>query len=474
MSTDPAYASIDELGQAYRDGSLSPVEVTDALLQRAQQTDGRLNAYRELCPNRARASAQAAEVELRAGIDRGPLHGIPYVAKDLYDVAGMATTGGSRLLEEAVASHDCAVIERLNNAGMVLLGKTNTVQFAYGGAGINHDHGTPHNPWSETPHLPGGSSSGTGVAIAAGLAPMGLGSDTGGSVRIPASLNGVTGLKTTVGRISRDGVFPLSWTLDTVGPLARSVMDCALSYQAMNGPDGRDESTVGHAAHDGLGQINDGVEHMRLGVAEGLLFEDIDPEVERLVRAALPAFEDLGARVESCDLPEAHQALEINPAGLITAAEAYTLNRNLVDERFDELDPIAAHRVVKGAEVPAEHYLRALRERAVVCASVDERLRDIDALLCPTVMIPPRTVSETDASIEGYSQINMQCLRNTMIGNFLNFCALSVPCGFTASGLPVGLMIYCKAFDEAKCLRIGHAFQQATGWHHTRPDLSWL
>ncbi len=474
MSTELAYKSIEELGQAYREGSLSPVEVTDALLQRAEQADGQLNAYRELCPDRARASAFAAEAELRAGVDRGPLHGVPYVAKDLYDVAGMATTGGARLLEGAVAQQDCAVIERLSNAGMVLLGKTNTVQFAYGGAGINHDHGTPHNPWSDTPHLPGGSSSGTGVAVAAGFAPMGLGSDTGGSVRIPASLNGVTGLKTTVGRISRDGVFPLSWTLDTVGPLARSVMDCALSYQAMNGPDRRDESTLGHAAHNALEQIDGGVRHLRLGVAEGLLFEDIDPEVEGLVRATLPVFQELGAKVASFDLPEARQALQINPAGLITAAEAYTLNKSLVDGHFDELDPIAAHRVIKGAEVPAEHYLRALRERATVCVSVHERLRDIDALLCPTVMIPPRTVAESDASIDSYSQINLQCLRNTMIGNFLNFCALSVPCGFTDAGLPVGLMIYSKAFDEAKCLRIGHAFQQATDWHQARPELSWL
>ena len=204
-------------------------------------------AFTVTCRDRALAQARVADVQLGAGIDLGPLHGIPYVAKDLYDVAGLPTTAGTRLLAGNVPAADCTVIDRLTRAGMVLLGKTITVQFAYGGAGINTDHGTPHNPWHPEPHLPGGSSSGTGVAVAAGLAPMGLGSDTGGSVRIPASMCGVTGLKTTVGRVSRAGIYPLSQSLDSAGPLTRDAADAAIVYEAMQGPDPADPTTRGQS-----------------------------------------------------------------------------------------------------------------------------------------------------------------------------------------------------------------------------------
>ena len=474
MSTNLHQLDIGELGRRFRDGRLTPMELTDTLLARIERLDSKLNAFRVVCPERARASAAAAHKELQAGIDRGPLHGIPYVAKDLYDVAGLPTSAGSRLLENAVANKDCEVVHRLTQAGMVLLGKTNTVQFAYGGAGINHDQGTPHNPWNKVPHLPGGSSSGTGVAVSAGMAPMGLGSDTGGSVRIPAALNGITGLKTTVGRISRDGVFPLSWTLDTVGPLARTVTDCALAYQAMLGPHHADPSTVAHPVHDAFEQIDRGAIGLRLAVAEGLLFEQANDEVVSRVREATEVFSQLGARLDSIDFPEADDALAVNPGGLITAAEAYTLNKTLVDEHFDELDPAVGHRVIKGAEVPAENYLRALREMEPLRARTTERLRDIDALLCPTVMIPAAPVAEADADNDTYSRVNLQNLRNTMVGNLLGFCALSVPCGLTEDGLPVGLMIYAKAFDESLLLRVGHVFQQATEFHLAAPDLSWV
>ena len=207
-------------------------------------------AFNVVCRDRALAQARAADAQLAAGIDLGPLHGIPYVAKDLYDVAGLPTTAGTRLLADNVPDRDCTVIGKLTRAGMVLLGKTITVQFAYGGAGINTDQGTPHNPWHPDPHLPGGSSSGTGVAVAAGMAPMGLGTDTGGSVRIPASMCGITGLKTTVGRVSRAGIYPLSRSLDSAGPLTRDAADAAIVYEAMQGPDPADPTTLGQAPHD--------------------------------------------------------------------------------------------------------------------------------------------------------------------------------------------------------------------------------
>ena len=464
--------SIAALGRRLRSGETSAEALARHYLDRIEALDPRLNAFRLVCAERALASARAADAQLRAGIDLGPLHGIPYAAKDLYDVAGLPTSAGSRLLEERLAGDDATVVRRLARAGMVLLGKTNTVQFAYGGAGVNHDHGTPHNPWHATHHLPGGSSSGSGVAVGAGLAPMALGSDTGGSVRIPAAFCSTTGLKTTVGRVSRAGVYPLSFTLDSVGPLSVGVEDAALVYQAMHGPDPRDETTVGHPAHDVLARLHEGVAGLRIRFAEGLLFEDVDPEVEAAVRACGAVFEALGAHVDHIDFPQARAARELNPRGLVIAAEAYALNRDLVDGHFDDLDPIVSFRMVKGSEIPAHEYVDIMRRRNLLRAETRAALHDVDALLAPTVMIPPPPLADADRDRHAYSETNLACLRNTAPGNILDLCGLSVPCGFTARGLPIGLMIHAKPFDEATLLRIGQAFQDATDWHRRSPDLS--
>ena len=474
MSDIAPYSTIVELGRALREGSVTPTGLAEQYLQRIKQLDGTLGAFKLVTPERAMAQARAAEAEMSVGVDRGPLHGIPYAAKDLYDVAGLPTTAGCPLLESNIAERDCAVVRKLNDAGAVLLGKTITVQFAYGGAGINNQQGTPHNPWHREPHLPGGSSSGSGVAVASGMAPMALGSDTGGSVRIPAALCGVTGLKTTVGQISRAGVFPLSWSLDSVGPLTRSVEDAALVYHALAGSDADDASTGAYRAADVLSGLDNGVRGLRLAFAESVFFDDADDEVAAFVRATGDVFKGLGAHVDSIEFAQARQAIALNPRGLVIAAEAYTLNRELIDNRLDELDQIVALRMAKGAEIPAHEYLKMEREWHVLRASAMTQLVDVDALLCPTVMIPSTPVAEVTKDMEKYSQRNLQCLRNTAIGNILNLCAVTVPCGFTAAGLPVGLMIYGKAFDEAMVLRIGTAFQRATDWHTRMPALDWI
>ena len=464
--------SILELGRRLRSGETSAEALVRHALDRIEALDPKLNAFRLVCEERAVASARAADTQLRAGVDLGPLHGIPYAAKDLYDVAGLPTSAGCRLLEECIAESDATVIHRLSRAGMVLLGKTNTVQFAYGGAGVNHDHGTPHNPWHPIHHLPGGSSSGSGVAVGAGIAPMALGSDTGGSVRIPAAFCSTTGLKTTVGRVSRAGVYPLSATLDSVGPLTRGVEDAALVYQAMHGPDPRDETTLAHPANDVLARLQDGVAGLRIAFAEGVLFEDVHPEVESAARACGEVFEHLGARVDSFDFPQARAAQQLNPRGLVIAAEAYEVNLRLVEEHSDDLDPVVAFRLAKGREIPAYEYLKIMRERVRLGAETRATLHEVDALLAPTVMIPPPRLEDADKDRQTYTETNLACLRNTALGNFLDLCALSVPCGFTDEGLPIGLMIYAKPFDEASLLRIGHAFQRATDWHRRSPDLS--
>ena len=475
MSDKPHhYQSVTELGRLLRSRELSSVELTQHFLERIERLDPHLNAYRLVCGERALAHARAADAQLGAGTDLGPLHGIPYAAKDLYDVEGLPTCAGTSLLRDNVAARSAAVIDRLHGAGMVLLGKTNTVQFAYGGAGINHDHGTPHNPWHRVAHLPGGSSSGSGVAVAAGLAPMGLGSDTGGSVRIPAAFCSTTGLKTTLGRVSRAGVYPLSWSLDSVGPLCRDASDAALVYHAIHGPDLGDETTLAHAPHDVLGPLSDGVRGLRIAFAKTAFWDEAHPLVADAVRACGAAFESLGTRISSIEFAEAERALELNPRGLVIAAEAYVLNREWLEEHFDALDPVVAFRMIKGKEIPAHDYLRTMRDLTGLRAQARKTMADLDALLCPTIMIPPPTVAEVDRDVHTYSNANLQCLRNTAIGNLLDLCAVTVPCGFTEEGLPIGLMIYAKPFDEAVVLRIGHAFQQVTDWHLRMPALDWI
>jgi aspartyl-tRNA(Asn)/glutamyl-tRNA(Gln) amidotransferase subunit A len=468
-----AFLPITELAARLRARTLSPVELTTALLDRIAALDGRLHAFIAVTRERALAGARAAETALAAGQDLGPLHGIPYAAKDLYDVRGIPTTAGTRLLAGNVAATDCTVVARLAAAGMVLLGKTYTVQFAFGGVGINHDQGTPHNPWHPTPHAPGGSSSGTAVAVAAGLCPMALGSDTGGSVRIPAALCGIVGLKTTVGRISRAGVYPLSWTLDSVGPLTRTVEDAALAYQALHGPDFGDETTVGVPPHDVLRDLKRGVKGLRLAFGETLFFDDVDPEVERAVREAGRVLEGLGAHLGAIPVPEAGAAMAEQKRALMIAAEACTVNGRFLAEQFDALDPVVAHRMIGGRSLPAADYFALLRQWMTLRARIQETLRDVDALLVPTTPIPACPLAEIDATAESYGTFNGRYLRNTAVGNILNLCAVSLPCGFTRDGLPLSLMVYAKPFQEDVALRVAHAYEQATEWHRRRPDLAW-
>ena len=468
------WQSLTTLSQLIQTGKLSPVELTEHFLARIAALDSTLHAFRLETRQRALAEAQAAELAIRSGLDVGPLHGLPYAAKDLFDVKGLPTTAGSPLLQDNIAASDATVVHKLRQAGMILLGKTNTVQFAYGGVGINHHHGTPQNPWQATPHVPGGSSSGSGVAVAAGMAPMALGSDTGGSVRIPAGLCGVVGLKTTVGQVSRAGVFPLSWSLDSVGPLARTVEDAALVYQCLQGSDPHDAATQAFQAQDVLTSLHDGVRGLRLAFAETAFWDQADPEVVQAVRACGDVFAALGAQVSSVVFPEAAEAQALNPRGLVIAAEVYTLHQARIEAHFASYDPIISQRMIQGKEVKASDYLNTTRAWTALRTKVQRTLQDVDALLVPTTMIPAVPVAEADASLEAYATRNLQYLRNTAIGNILNLCGLSLPCGFTRQGLPIGLMIYGKPFQEAMILRVGYAFEQATDWHRRIPDLSWI
>jgi len=469
---DLHFETTSSLATQIRAGALSPVTLCEQLLARIGRLNPALNALRLVVEERALAAAQAAELQIRAGQYLGPLHGIPYVTKDLFDVAGLPTTAGSRALEDNVAADDSTVTARLARAGMVLLGKSNTVEFAFGSVGVNHSHGTPHNPWHPVHHVPGGSSSGSAVAVAAGLAPLATGTDTACSVRTPAALCGLVGLKTTIGRISRGGVYPLSRTLDSVGPLGRSVEDVARLFSVMQGPDPRDPDTAGITPLDVLTTLRDGVSGLRVGVAEGLLFEDLDPEVEGAVRACGPVLDALGARVFSVDFALA-AAVMARPS-VISQVEGYAVNAALLEGRSDQLDPVVFNRMLPGGTVTAVAYRRALDALAPWRQQAARVFDQVDVLLAPTCRWPAVELGVVDRDFDTYMHYATGYLRNCFVGNLLNLCAVSVPCGLTAKGLPVGLMIYARPFHEHLALRVAQAFEQATHWHRQHPELSWL
>lgn len=480
MIDDLHFSSVRELSANIHARKLSPVELTEHLLARVDALNESLHAFVAVTRERALAEARAAEAAIAGGSSRGPLHGIPYAVKDLFDVAGCPTMAGSSLLADRIATRDCAAVRRLASAGMVLIGKTHTVQFAFGGVGINHDAGTPHNPWHAQPHAPGGSSSGSAVAVAAGMVPVALGTDTGGSVRVPAALCGIAGLKTTVGRVSRAGVFPLSPSLDSVGPLARSVRGTAWVYEALQGADPDDDSTmlsnVGQAPHAVSTSLDDGVVGLRVAFGETVFFDGVDPEVEAAVRAAGEVLSSLGASVTSIEIPEVNEVMgkghSERARSLFIAAEGCAFNREILTQHFDELDPNVSERLRKGFELSAADYIDTQRRFTAARAGLRRRLANVDALLVPTTMIPARPIMQIDADADTYARFNGQYLRNTAIANLLGLCATTTPCGLTTDGLPIGLMVYANPFAEDMALRVAHAFEQANIWQTRRPQLS--
>ncbi len=464
------FETIADLADAFASRRLSPVDYTTRLLARIETLDPALAAFVGLTRERALAEAAAAEAAIRRGEAAGPLAGVPYAAKDIFDVAGEATMAGTRLLAGNIAGEDCTVVRKLREAGMVLLGKTHTVQFASTIVGINHELGTPHNPWRREPHVPGGSSSGSAVAVAAGLAPMALASDTGGSVRAPAALCGTVGLKTTVGRVSRAGVFPLCPSYDSMGPLTRSVEDAALVYQVMNGPDPGDETTHQVERHDVMGDLKGGVTGLRLVFVEGVCSEKLDPEVDTAVRASGDVFRDLGAAVTAMAIPEFDQLSAMPERFAALNAEAYAANRRFLEEQAEDLDPVVLW-MAKGKDVDDGESRAVLEKLADLKARLMESLRDVDAVLVPITPIPAKPVDQVDAD---HGAFVARYGRFTSLANLFGLTAVSLPCGFTAEGLPIGLMIHVKPFREEMALRVARAYEQATDWHRRRPDLTWI
>ena len=466
------YRSITELAAMLRSGEITPITLTEYLLARIEKLNGPLNAFNLVTVDRAMAEAKSAEALLTGGRDLGPLHGIPYGVKDIYDVVGLPTTAGSQTLDSTPKTKESEVTRRLAAAGMIVLGKTITVEFAKGIVGINHIQGTPHNPWRKEHCIPGGSSAGTAVAVASGMAPMGLGSDTGGSVRVPAGLSGTVGLKSTVGRISRFGVFPLSWTLDSIGPLTRTVEDAALIYQILQGEDARDESTLGIRPDDALSSMKAGVKGMRIGIPQHTFFDNVDKDVEKAVMGAAEIFGDLGATVKNIPYPEAEIVAKMS--SVINGTEAAIIHEERLEKKLDLMDPVVGPRMQSERDYSATDYVKTLNRLKELRVSQMETLREVDVILSPSSRIPAAPVATVDKSLSVYLEYAEQYIANSNVGNRLGLCGLSLPCGFTAEGLPIGLLLNGKPFQESTVIRAGYAYEQATNWRDMHPDLTWV
>ena len=452
---------VQQLSQALQSRRLSPVELTEAFLARIAALDPRLHAFVEVYADEARLAARGAESAIRAGHSVGPLHGVPIALKDLIELDGRIVTGGCEVWKARRATRTATLAQRLIAQGMIVLGKTHTVEFAMGGWGTNSRRGTPWNPWDpKRQRTPGGSSSGSGVAVAAGLAPWAVGTDTGGSVRLPASWCGITGLKTTIGRVSTYGVLPLSPTLDTPGPMARSVEDTALLYVAMQGADPLDPRT-GHLPYtDPMPQLRRGVRGMRLARMPDAERQHASADVLAAYDRSVAELERLGAEIVALDLP--FLFADVAAYNLrIMAAESYAILHELIDDESAPLDPHVRPRIAAGASISAKAYIEALQIREAMKLKFAAALDGIDALLTPTTMttaLPLEEVDQTKAPAHF-----------TRFGNFLDLCALALPNGIAPDGLPTSLQIVCRAYDEATALRIGWAYQNATDWHLRRP-----
>jgi aspartyl-tRNA(Asn)/glutamyl-tRNA(Gln) amidotransferase subunit A len=466
------WKSAAELARAIAAREVSPVEVVQAHLDRIARLDGKLKSFITVTADAALTAAKAAEAAVMTGGSLGPLHGVPIALKDLVYTRGVPTTGGSKILADWVPEADGTVATRLAQAGAISLGKLNMHEFAYGPEGVNPHHGTPWNPWDAGAHrIPGGSSSGSGVAVAAGLCAGALGSDTGGSIRIPASLCGITGLKPTYGRVSRAGVLPLAWSLDHVGPMCRSAADCALVLRAIAGYDPRDATTSVLPVPDYAAALTGDIKGLRVGVLHAAFLDASDSAVRAAVEAAVKVLEGLGASAKEVAVPRIDLAAPAVAA--VISAEAYAYHEDRLRTRSADYGADVLERLRVSAFVSAVDYLKGQRARALLREDVDALLAHLDVLVCATTPLAAPAVGQQQATIGGATvPVRPNLLRFTRPFNATGHPAASVPCGLTAEGLPVGMQIVGRPFDEATVLRVADAFQRATDWHARRPPLA--
>ncbi|HXI06152.1 MAG: amidase [Bradyrhizobium sp.] len=470
MSGEPALLSLTAVAKAIAEKKLSSREVTQSCLDRIAKFNPGLNAFMAIEADEALQAADAADAVLAKGGLRGPLHGVPLAHKDMYYDKGKIVTCGSKIRKDFVAPTTSTALQRLKDAGTVRLGSLQMVEFAYGPTGHNPHYGPVRNPWN-TDHITGGSSSGSGSAVAARLTFAALGSDTGGSIRMPAHFCGVTGLKTTVGRISRAGAMPLSWSLDTVGPLAQTVEDCALLTQLMAGADPEDPTASASPVPDLMAATKHPIKGLKIGIPGAFYVDDLDSEVARALDETLAVLKKEGAEIVKVELPDQRQLTAA--CQFVLATEAASLHKRWMIERPQDYGAQVLMRLQNGLAIPAVAYLEALRWRGPALSAYLAAVEGTDAVLAPVAPMPAPTIAESDVgnSLEAEAVIQ-RVTRFTRPINYLGLPSLSIPSGFTGSGLPVGMQIIGRSFDEAMLVRIGSAFQRATDHHRKVPNLS--
>jgi aspartyl-tRNA(Asn)/glutamyl-tRNA(Gln) amidotransferase subunit A len=457
--------TIAEASRRIAAGELSPVALTEAALTRAVALNDRLDAFIEITAERARAAARRAEAEIAGGRRRGPLHGIPYGLKDIYDAKGLRTTAHSRLLLDNIAAEDAATTARLEAAGMVLIGKLATHEFATGGPAFDLPFPPARNPWN-TAHFTGGSSSGSGAAVAAGILPLALGSDTGGSIRLPAAYCGTVGLKPTYGRVSRRGVVPLCYSLDTCGPLTWTVEDAALALQALAGHDPRDPGSAANVpVPDYRAALRRGVAGLRIGYARKFT-EDagVGAEQKAALDAAAQVVAGLGAEIVEVKLPPNDQFQAV--VRTISPSEGFAIHQDDLRKRPELYARVTRERLMLGGFITAAQYVQAQRLRRILTAKADALFEECDALLTAVIPGPAPLLAESDDGPWRKEQPVSSAFNAT------GQPALALPCGFAANGLPLSAQFVGRAFAEAMVLRVAHAYEAAAGWTVRRPALA--
>ena len=456
--------TISELGQRLRRKDVSPVEIARDCLARIEKLNPALNAFITVTGESALDEARRAEAEILAGNWRGPLHGVPVALKDLIDTAGVRTTAASELYKDRIPEQEAEVVLRLQRAGAVLVGKNNLHEFAYGGSSLVSFFGDVHNPW-DVGRIAGGSSGGSAAAVVAGMAYAAVGTDTAGSIREPAALCGCVGLKPTYGRVSSRGVIPLSTSLDHVGPLTVTVQDAAIVLQALAGYDAHDSTSAQVPVTDYVSSLREDVKTVRVGVPRGYFFDDLDAEVASAAEHALRGIATLVAEVKDVQL-------EVPTDRTLQTAESYAVHAENVAKRPELYQAETVRRIRSGEKVSAGEYMQRRRELEEGRRNISRIFAEVDVLVTPTMPMPAPAIAELKADPGALRPAELKLLRNTRPFNVWGLPTISLPCGFTQSGLPIGLQIGGPHWCEDLVLRVAHAYEQATAWHKRRCELA--
>lgn len=448
--------TISDLGHRVRRGEISPVEITRDCLERIEKNP-KLNAFITVMADSALAEAQAAEAEIGRGLWRGPLHGIPVALKDLIDTAGVRTTAASALYKDRVPAEDAEVVRRLRQAGAVIVGKNNLHECAYGGSSLISYFGDTHNPW-DLGRITGGSSGGSAAAVVAGMAFAAIGTDTAGSIREPAALCGCVGLKPTHGRVPSRGVIPLSLSLDHVGPLTATVADAAIVVQAIAGYDAADITTAEVPVSDYVSVLSEGAKSLRVGVPRAFFYDDLDAEVAGAMKHALGGIETLVAEMREVEL-------QVPTDRAVQLAESYAYHAENVAKNPELYQAETLRRIRAGEKVSAAEYIERRRELDETRRGIRKIFAEVDVLVTPTIPVPAPTIADLRANPDALRPAELKLLRNTRPFNVWGLPAISVPCGFTQNGLPIGLQIAGPHWREDLVLRVAQAYEQATAWH---------